>query len=163
MTHWSFICTCRSSHHLLRDNEREQRLCSLITLKPSAFVSMWTLSLVWPHGNRGAACLLDTQQRRPKNSLCLLPDLLLGLCPAVTWRRLAVFFHLAGVTFDRSETGADGWAVAWEASAKQKTRGVTFEEKSGRLEARRPVEDQKNEGKYRKGNVRALELRFKEE
>lgn len=72
-------------------NEREQSLCSLITLKSSAFVSMWTLSLLWPHGNQGAACLQDTQQRRPKNSLCLLPDLLLGLCPAVTWRQLAVF------------------------------------------------------------------------
>lgn len=35
------------------------------------------------HGNQGAPCLRD-MQRRPKNSLCLLPNVLLGLCSAVT-------------------------------------------------------------------------------
>lgn len=87
MTHWSFICTCRSSNHLLRDSEREQSVCSLITTISMCF----HVDLEFTLTNQDAACLQDTQPPRPKNSLCLLPDLLLGLCPAVTWHQLAVF------------------------------------------------------------------------
>lgn len=98
-------------------------------------------------GIQGAPCLRD-MQRHPKNSLCLLPDVLLALCPAVTQCHLTVFLHRQRhLRFLRNGNGRMSLRGRGVCKTKDK-RGNIFKKKwrTRQLEARRPAEDQKKQG-----------------